>query len=79
MAIKKVNYKEEATIKEKEIKKTILKRYQNFENNQKRIINSLTNQRKNKFILDLWIYSTMAIFYRSPGKSQGFKPTWLQN
>ena len=51
-AIKEVNYREETTIKEKEIKKAIQTRCQDFETNQKRMINSLTNQRKNTIIVD---------------------------
>ena len=51
-AIKEVNYREETTIKEKEIKKAIQTRVQDFETNQKRMINSLTNQRKNTIVVD---------------------------
>jgi hypothetical protein len=51
-AIKIVNYREEAIIKEKEIKEAIQKRYKNLEENQKRMINSLTNMKKGTITLD---------------------------
>ena len=50
--IKEVNYREEAIIKEKEIKKAIEKRCLDLENNQKRMINSLTGQKKNNITLN---------------------------
>ena len=51
-AIKEVNLREEAIIREKEIKKAIQKRCQDLENNQRRMINSLTDQKKGNIILD---------------------------
>src|SRR5438477_4079890 len=50
--IKEVNLREETMIREKKIKKAILKRYKDLEFNQKRIINSLTNLKKEMIILD---------------------------
>ena len=51
-AIKEVNLKEKTTIREKEIKKAILKRCKDLEFNQKRMINSLTNLKKEMITLD---------------------------
>ena len=50
--IKEINFREENAIREKEIKTAIQKRCQDLETNQKRMINSLTDQRKNTIILD---------------------------
>jgi len=50
--LKKINYREESLIREKEIKKSIEKRCQNLLTNQRRMINSLTNQKKNNILLN---------------------------
>ena len=51
-AVKEVNYREEAYIREKEIKKAISSRCQDLQSNQRKMINSLTNQKKNTILLD---------------------------
>src|SRR5438552_7052214 len=50
--IKEVNLREETMIREKEIKKAILNRCKDLEFNQKRMISSLTNLKKETITLD---------------------------
>ena len=51
-SIKEVNYREEATIKEKDIKKAIQTRCQDLLSNQKKMIDSLTDRKRNSIILN---------------------------
>src|SRR5438552_7386701 len=74
-AIKEVNLREEAIIKEKEIKKAIQKRSQDLKDNQRRMINSLTNQKKGNIILDKILVKDQQSIHISTDSSEILKIT----
>ena len=73
--IKEINFREENAIREKEIKKAIQKRCQDLETNQKRMINSLTDQRKNNIILDRMLIKSAQDPYISTDAQEILKET----